>query len=262
MKYRGNLTTAYLLAFVLTYFAAALSAHAQTGTPTQNPTPVQLAVPQQTANVARGQNYEVRVTRVVGFSTGEAAAMSVDFDYEFVGRETVYVKGIGLVPASGSLKYLTLDGRLEFRESAGGAVLATVPLSETVVLQGASFDIPSESDLTPTAREELWTGRGLFTNRARSALNALFPTGFVAADVNGANVWTTSYSRLSNLSECLIGEVAISVSHPFNTRDGMMFRVRYAAREARCLSPRWRKPSQEVKTAAENFVTQLIQQIK
>lgn len=278
MKSEKSFAAGCLLALVLIHPAAWQPSHAQPGAPAQAPTPAQTpaptpapqtvtgggqsVAPAQAANVARGENFEVRVSRVVSFSTGEAVVLSVDFDYEFLGRETVHLKGVGVVPSSGSLKFLILEPRLEFREAAGGSLLATVPLAETVVLQGASFDVPKESDLTATAREELWTGGGLFTNRARSVLNASFATGFTATEVGGANVWTTSYARLRNLSNCLIGEVAVSVSHPFNTRDGMLFRVRYAVREARCLSPKWRAPSQEVKTAAETFVTQLIQQMK
>jgi len=193
MKSEKSFAAGCLLALVLIHPAAWQPSHAQPGAPAQAPTPAQTpaptpapqtvtgggqsVAPAQAANVARGENFEVRVSRVVSFSTGEAVVLSVDFDYEFLGRETVHLKGVGVVPSSGSLKFLILEPRLEFREAAGGSLLATVPLAETVVLQGASFDVPKESDLTATAREELWTGGGLFTNRARSVLNASFATG-------------------------------------------------------------------------------------
>lgn len=278
MKYRGSLVSGCLLALALSSLVAP-SGHTQTVAPAQTPTPApaqpspspaarpatdggQAAAPPQVANTVRGQNFEVRVSRVVAFSVGDSVALSVDYDYEFLGRETVYIKGFGVVPARGSLKYLTPDGQLVFQDAPGGKLLATIPLTETLVLQGAAFDVPSESDLSATAREELWTGRGLFANHARSVLNASFPVGFVAADSGGTNVWTTHYTRLSDLSNCLIGEVAVSVSHPINTPNGMLFRVRSAARERRCMSLPWRAPSQEVRAAAESFVTKLVQKMK
>src|SRR5262249_25895385 len=99
-------------------------------------------------NKAHGANYEVNVTSVVEKSTLESKVVyEITYSYEFRGRNTVYVRGLGTIPAKGNFSYLTSDLQLEFLESATGPVLAAVQLEETIqTMSSDSTELPKESD--------------------------------------------------------------------------------------------------------------------
>src|SRR5437870_10533867 len=46
----------------------------------------------------------------------DTSAYSVSYEYDFPGRSSVHVKGLGEVPAKGSLHYLSVDKELEFSD--------------------------------------------------------------------------------------------------------------------------------------------------
>lgn len=226
--------------------------------PTQTPTPQPTATP--ALNLAQDGKFSVEVLRVVAFSTPEAPALLIEYKYEFKDLERVYIKGVGLVAPQGQQKYLTYENQLEFRRSVNGPVIQTVPLSETLILQAKpSVNIPEDKEFTEAAREEVWSS----ADNARRILNNLFPSGYSTKEENGIITYKTTYANLTGLSEGLQGEVAVAISHPFSSGNGAtLFRIRYTAHESRTHSPKWRTPGAEVKSAAENYVTQVMNQIK
>src|SRR5262245_61677397 len=68
------------------------------------------AVPETRAQQAT----PVRLEKLFLVDSSRGPIRSVAFSFEFPGMDSVAIKGLGIVPARGAFRYLTLDDKLEF----------------------------------------------------------------------------------------------------------------------------------------------------
>jgi hypothetical protein len=211
-------------------------------------------------NGERSNQYSVDVKSVIAVSTPEARAYLIEYSYRFRQLTEVYIKTIGLVPARGEQKYITYDKQIEFRRSAEGPVLLIVPIEETIILQSPISQCTfKDTDFITTYKEGPWPG----ADQTRIALNKFFGSGYSAREENHINIYKTSCITPPGLSPGLIAEVAFEVSHPFRTTNGTtLYRIRWAAHEARVHSTMWRQPGDEVRTAAEKSMCQFMSKVE
>lgn len=221
-------------------------------------------------NRADGPTYAVNVSKVISANPKSSSAddvMSITYSFDFKGRDTVYVKNVGLVPAKGDLSYLLTDRLLEFRESADGPTIVNVPIQTTGYTPPSvrGPELPKESEF-PTAVRTGVSARppAAFQPRAVEVINKHFLAGFFPRENNKIIYNITTYRGLGGLPRNTQGEVAVMVSHPYDpAADRVTFRVQYIVRERRALSG-FRSDGIDLttRTAAEAFIALLIDELK
>ena len=225
------------------------------------------AQPQVSNNRARGTGVEVNVTRVVRVRLAEdITAYSIVFRYAFSGRQTVDLGPLGTVPAEGGFSFLTTERELVFRETSGGAILARVPLQETV--QAAArpplIKIPDESQFPPGHITISWPAQASFQDRANTVLARHFR--YVPRTIDGETKYFTTFATLPNRTfpRGTLGRVALLISLPAAPRtDPFQVRVRSLVLEGKTHSDELREPSnEEVTTEAARFVNALVSQLQ
>src|SRR5213592_894909 len=98
----------------------------------QIPTPMPSPMTIFPTNRSEGQDYKVKVKSVVEKTTpDDKVVYDVSYSYEFKGRATVWVDGLGAIPGKGKFNYMTSDNKVEFRESANGPLIVGAGLEET-----------------------------------------------------------------------------------------------------------------------------------
>lgn len=220
-------------------------------------------------NAARGQNFSVRVKSVIARSApGDKVIYEITYEYSFKGRNTVYIRGLGIVPPKrDNVNYLTFNQRLEFLESAEGPVLVTVPLQETTDTQGGqSADLPRETDFSPAFRSEVWSVPAVFHDRAARIIQKHFPFGYEVRQNNGVNYYTTTYRKLAVPHKNLRSQISVRVSHPYDaTERKFIYRIHFVARDQPRMSNEWRygdDRNELTKGAATAFIEALIEEFR
>lgn len=212
----------------------------------------------------RAQQATASVTASVSVfqNTNKEVVYKISYSYEFVGVNTIFIDGVGLVPSRGRLAYYSYDSKIVFRESMGGRVLALFSLigSDVYTSVGAGPDFPDESEFSKTYRSGLWAFSSSFRLIANEALNKSFPSGYRAYSADSTNYLQTSYAPLKDLPSNLLGQIAILLSHPYNVRNkDFEYRIQFVVREKRIQSGRWRyEIGEEVRKSAEDFINHLI----
>lgn len=74
---------------------------------------------------------DVTVNSVVRVGTANPALMEVNLAYSFADKDSVWLEGIGQVPATGTLHYCISSPQLVFRTAKRGNELARIPLHQT-----------------------------------------------------------------------------------------------------------------------------------
>jgi hypothetical protein len=219
------------------------------------------------ANKARGTNYNVDVQSVIAKNTSQNKVVyAIRYTYEFKGRNAVYVNGIGTVPAKGKFSYLTSVQHLEFRESATGTAIVTVPLEETTITMGSdSTDLPKEGDFPQAFRSDNWTPSATFPEAALKVIQKYFPSGYAAHQNGQTNYYVTTYRNLQVTNRQLRSQIAVAISQPYDiSGDKFAYHIQFIARDHPRLSNDWRygdDRDQETLTAAEGFINQLISEL-
>lgn len=224
--------------------------------------------PQQT-NVSGGYKYFVEVRSVIDRSPADGGKVlyEIKYRYEFGGLESVYVTGLGIVPAKrDEVTYLTEEKKLEFRESAGGEVLVTVPLRVTVATQGGGGpELPQENLFSEAALSGAWGQRNSFSDHAHGILQRYFSFGIQAYQRGAVSYYLTTYRTLSIPGGNLRGQVAVMVSQPYSAGGGGTgYRVQYVVRDRPRLSNTWRyggEVSENTKTVAAAFIKTLVAEL-
>lgn len=220
-------------------------------------------------NAARGQNFSVRVKSVIARSAPEDRVIyEVTYGYSFKGRNTVYIKGLGIVPPKkDEVNYLTFDQQIEFLESPGGPLIVTVPLQETTDTQGGqSADLPRETDFSPAFRSEVWSVPAVFHDSAARIIQKHFPFGYEVRQNDGVNSYTTTYRKLAVPHKNLRSQISVRVSHPFDaTERKFIYRIYFVARDQPRMSTEWRygdDRNELTKEAATAFIEALIEEFR
>lgn len=85
---------------------------------------------------------QVDIASAVPIPGGDERHFKVDVTYAFNGRNTVWLQGIGDLPAAGTIRYIVQDQTLIFRETKTGVVLASVAFQPTIIAQQPDMGNP------------------------------------------------------------------------------------------------------------------------
>lgn len=185
---------------------------------------------------------EVRIITAAEVPAEDGVIYRVAYQYDFPERKTVYIDGVGTVPASGKLSYLTSGDAIQFRESFGGQTLRSVRIEDPVQLMGGeTIDLPKESDFPEAYRQGHWAGERPFGAGAISVLDRFFPSGYRAYRRADRQEFLTMFATLPPVQGGVRAQVAVLVSSAANgDPHNLTFTVQYTARERRSHTE-WRK---------------------
>jgi hypothetical protein len=184
----------------------------------------------------------------------------VAYDYDYPGEDAIYIQGLGIVSSKGSFEYFTPNPFLEFRRSANGPVLNTIPLKESQVSLGddsPSFSRPSDFPLYLTGN---WTRpRVSFQSHVQKIIDRHFVGGKYADQVDKIAWVISSEHSLSTNDDNLFVYIIVAVSSPFDvSQKGFAFHLSYLAHEKRKLGKTTSNVlSAESKKAVESFIQKL-----
>jgi hypothetical protein len=221
---------------------------------------------QGTASIVHTDSTPVKVQHVEEFRTSSGGNfLQVAYDYDFVGKKSIYIRGLGNVPGRGSFDYFTPESSLEFRESIEGPVLLTIPLLPTEVAMGAEhLDFPRPRDFGDFLTGTWKKSEALFKPHMVSVIDKYFIEGKLAMQVDSIDYVITSYRTLPTTDPNLLAYVVVSISRPYDTsRLGFDFHLSYLAREKRKLSDTPSdKLSKKSKDAVDLFIGTLMTELK
>lgn len=211
---------------------------------------------------AQGVKAPIMVNAVAKGNTSQGMTLyKVNYSYEFKGRDTVFIKGLGLVPAKGQFVYLTEDPRVEFLDSAGGRVIGVAYTPSTYSFLGP-IELPSEDAFTKVARDELWEYSTSFQEMAIKALNKRNLL-YQSYERDQVSCLLTTYTSLKELPDFLSAQIALRLTHPYRTKDGrLLFRVQFAARERRIKEDKWRcELCDEVQKVSNKYLDEFVREL-
>lgn len=197
----------------------------------------------------------------------DAPGFSIAYDYNFPQRSSVYLKGLGMVPASGSFRYLTTDTNVEFRDAPGGAILASVPLQETVVVASKPplLLTPQNGEFPDSAQTFIWDSSNPLQERAEAVLNKYFHYT-PSTDCREMAYLRTTFTPLDlkDVGPGVKAEVALLISYPCTPSGGKYpFQIKSLVMEGRSHSDDFRVTSDpSIVRSADGFVESLIAEMK
>jgi hypothetical protein len=194
-------------------------------------------------NRAEGRDYKVHVKSVVEKSTSaDKVVYEIIYSYDFKGRDTVYVDGLGTVPAKGKFRYMTSGRKLEFRQFAFGPLIANVWLEETKTIAGdGATDLPKESDFPQFFRSSTWVPPPTFPDTAVKVIQNYFPSGYNTRQEGQVSYYITTYSRLPVADGNLRSQIAVRISQPYDREaDKFNYHIQFVHRDRPRLSDTWR----------------------
>jgi hypothetical protein len=195
---------------------------------------------------------------VAVFVAPDRRALSIEYDYNFPGRDMVRINDIGTVPAKGSFKYITENSSLVFSDANDARPLLTVRLRETaeVAAKPPLDKIPDEEKFSPAGREFRWGSK----TSPQLALNTILTkrVEYRPSEVDGVTQFITTFAPItaSDGNNQLIGQVAMLLSFPHDKdATGFMIRVRTLVQEGRKKSDKFENTSNPaILKAANDFV--------
>jgi len=221
-------------------------------------------------NKAEGRDYKVHVKSVIEKSTSaDKVVYDIAYSYDFKGRDTVYVEGLGTVPAKGMFRYMTSGRKLAFRQFASGPVIANVWLEETTAIAGnGSTDLPKDSDFPQFFRSSTWVAPPTFPEAAVKVIQKYFPSGYDARQEGQVIYYMTTYSSLTVADGNLRSQIAVRISQPYDrdNRDSNKFNyhIQFVARDRPRLSDTWRYGDEcnpKTITAAQEVIDKLVAEL-
>ncbi|HLG12943.1 MAG TPA: hypothetical protein VJH03_00245 [Blastocatellia bacterium] len=124
------------------------------------------------------------------------------------------------------------------------------------------IELPNDADILEAARNERWAYRTSFQIAINTVLNNKF-SYYVAFERDNRHYHLTPYVSLKGLPKNLRAEIAIRLSHPYDSkRNEFWFRIQFAARERPIKEENWRPAvTEEVKKAADSFINDTIKEL-
>jgi len=204
----------------------------------------------------------IKVNTVAKGNTPQGMTLyKVDYSYEFKGRDSVFIKGLGSVPAKGQFVYLTQDPKVEFLDSAGGHVIGVAYTLPTYSFL-SPIELPSEDAFTKVARDELWECSASFQEMAIKALNKRSLL-YQSYERDQVSCLLTTYTSLKELPDFLCAQIALRLTYPYRTKDAKpLFRVQFAARERRIKEDKWRRElCDEVQKVSNKYLDEFVGEV-
>jgi hypothetical protein len=196
----------------------------------------------------------------------DSPALSVTYEYDFPGRSSVHVGGLGTVPARGAFSYIATDKRLLFTDPTNGNVLADVDLKETVIVAARPplTQIPSEHDFDTAFRSFIWNSASPFKERANTVLGEYFH--YLPRISNDVTFLATTFAPipLQGVANGVLGQIALLFSFPYDVAASQYaFRVQSLVREGRALSDQFRATTNTaILSSGDRFVDKLVGEMK
>lgn len=152
---------------------------------------------------------------------GQEPPYAVSFSYRFAGKGPVFIKGVGKVPAEGTLTYVTPYKSIEVMAADKSTVLAILPLSETAISQGYEVDdYPAKNDVPSTYQIGTWSGAGSFPLAVLEVASKYFLFGAIAQQEGGINRYKTQYRTLDISDPQTRAQIALIVTQPYDEKGG------------------------------------------
>ena len=212
---------------------------------------------------------KVEVKSVVKvFLAKDTPGYSIAYEYDFPKRDSVYIKGLGTVPAKGSFRYLTTDKQIELRDKPAGELLAIVPLQETVVVAAKPplLSTPQLEDFPRDFQTFNWDSPKTLQERAQAVLNKYFhlvPNDECEKEV--AHMRTT-FTPLDakEVATGVTAQLALLLSYPCSPKTSKYtFQVQARVMEGRTHSDVFRPTSDPtIVHLADTFVQSLVTAMK
>ena len=206
----------------------------------------------------------VKLSSAVEVLTDDGVVYRVAYEYSFPNRDTVYIDGVGTVPAQGRLAYLSSGDVIQFFDSFGGQTLRTVEIEDPIQFMGGdAADLPRESDFPEGYRQGRWAGDMPFAMVVLKVLDRFFPNGYRAYRRAEQQHFLTMFATLPVVSKRVRAKVALLVSSPAvaNPRN-VTFTVQFSARERRSHSE-WRNQlGDKTQAAVHAFVGNVIEALE
>ena len=215
------------------------------------------------ANVAEGKDFRVKVDTVQPQRTVDGDLLyHLNYTYEFKGRDTVSIKGIGTLPAKGKQQHLFTQDTLEFMDS-DGQLLAVVELKPNKKQpEGGALEMPKDSDFDQFLSDST-RAQTTFLSRTMQTLNKWFPSGYTIKQEGQVTSFVTGYRDVDGLPSNLRGELAVRVSFPYDPNsDQFYFRIYMLPRQYPKKSETPEAPTAETRKVFDAFGQRLLQELK
>jgi hypothetical protein len=215
-------------------------------------------------NSARGSHLTVDVKRVLSYGTDLNPLFEITLTYSFDNRKTIWIRGLGTVPATAELSYFLAAKELEFREGPKGTHLVTVPLTPTFFPAASGPQFPGISDFhNPGPKRTSNKSLDDVTTAILAALKdfANIPPKSCPIPFED-NCLLTAWVTVSTVPKPLEGQVAVMITFiPLEsaTKAGAKTRITVALEERESLigSGLWHEASDPVRNAAKDKLARL-----
>ena len=197
---------------------------------------------------------------------GDETGYNVEYEFSFMSRESVYVRQVGPVGASGHLEHLVRAEHLDFLDSRNGKILASLAITPRIHPSASppTMDVPPESAF-PTAYQSFpWTSSAPLIAAANDVLRRYFRYEPRNSD-NLTRLFTT-YAVLPHSAGApdVPAKIALLLSFPHDpATNRYSLHVRTSVLEGRSRSDVYKTASDDaVLRAADRFVGQLVAQMQ
>ena len=162
----------------------------------------------------------------------------VAFSYSFPHTSKLSIRGVGAVPSSGNLEYLTQSTKLTF-EDERGATLVVKDLKISGTPEGAGIELPGTDDF-PAAFKSFTIAKPLSLDRSNAVLNGFFDGGYTVRSEQGKTFEMTAYQALKGVPANKVADFAVQVSSPYDvSAHQSAFHVQLIVRERGIKSDTW-----------------------
>jgi hypothetical protein len=215
------------------------------------------------ANVADGENYHVKVDVVQPFRTSDGRLLfRISYRYNFKDRQTIKIKGVGLVPANGNHTRLFEGQYLDFEDISGNLIVRVRLKPNKKAPESGALDLPKESEfvnfLSDTSQDPVG-----FLPKTFQKLNNWFPGGYVVRQEGQVTSLVTVYREVEGLPANLRGQIAIRLSYPYDPNNGkFFFRVYTVIRQRPKKSADWLSATPATQKVFDVFAKQLLNDLK
>jgi hypothetical protein len=220
-----------------------------------------------TPHVALSEQGSVKVERVAKvFIANGKPALAVSYQYSFPAVTVIHISGLGVVPATGTFRYISGDTNLEFSDVDTGKIIMTQPLLETAIVSAKAplTEVPNIESFPIAYKAFTWRSQKSLQSIANAVLGNYFR--YLPNERDHIVFFETTYAPVPSpgLSSNVLAQVALLLSFPYDS-DGekYSFRVQSILREGRSHSDDFRATDNpQITKAADAFVDGLMAEMQ
>jgi hypothetical protein len=187
------------------------------------------------ASLQQGDKIVIKMGQVtsVQIASGEKL-YSIEYDYDVPGRSTVYIDGLGVLPARGHAAYFTPSNTISIKGSLDGAVLKSHTFDINKIAKGPmDVEFPSLEAFKGVSVTGQLPPDKSFYNAVEPLLRKYFISGHrPGSQPGGINHIITSYSEWPAQERSRFLEGALLISFPHRDPEGQVrYQLSVVARE-------------------------------